>query len=253
MGSAISPWSPAPLTPWLDVDEVHVWRASLDLPGLDLEALQWTLAVDELQRAQRFKFRVERDRFIAGRGLLRVILGKYLRLHPRQVPLSYGSHGKPLLDTRGTYPTLFFNLSHSRGLALFSVSQGRANGVDLEYIPRNIDCFEIGDRFLSPREINVLRSLSQPIQQAAFISCWARKEAYLKATGEGLSVEMDQFEVTGSHGELVLHFRTGDGLAEASRWTLQDLPIEQGYRAALCVEGHGWRLRCWDWFEAGVA
>ena len=77
MSSAISPWSPAPLTPRLDVDEVHVWRASLDFPGLDRGALQWTLAVDELQRAQRFKFRVERDRFIASRGLLRIILGVF--------------------------------------------------------------------------------------------------------------------------------------------------------------------------------
>ena len=253
MISAISPWGPAPLTPRLDVDEVHVWRASLDFPGLDRRALQWTLAVDELQRAQRFKFRVERDRFIAGRGLLRLILGKYLQLDPRQVPLSYGSHGKPLLDTRGTSPTLFFNLSHSGGLALFSVSQGRANGVDLEYIPNNIDCFEIGDRFLSARETKVLRSLPQPTQRAVFISYWTRKEAYLKATGEGLSEDMDQFEVIGSRGKPILHFRTGDGLAESSRWTLRDLPIEQGYSAALCVEGHGWRLRCWDWLGAGMA
>ena len=253
MSSAISPWSPAPLTPRLDVDEVHVWRASLNVLGMDRRALQRTLSVDELQRAQRFKFRVGRDRFITGRGLLRVILGKYLRLDPRQVPLSYGSHGKLLLDTRGTSPTLFFNLSHSGGLALFSVSQGRANGVDLEYIPKNIDCFEIGDRVLSPREIKVLRSLPQPDQRAAFISCWTRKEAYLKATGEGLSVDMDQFEVMGSRGKPILHFRTGDGLVNASRWTLQDLPIEQGYSAALCVEGHGWRLRCWDWLDAGMA
>ena len=225
--------------------DVHVWRASLNLAAARVQCFRTLLATDEVSRAERFHFQQDRQHFIAARGLLRLILSQYLEVEPGQLRFCYGRHGKPALATPSGQPPLTFNVSHSRGLALFAVTWGRAIGIDLEYI-RPIEARQqIAANYFSPRENAALLALPLSMQHEAFFGCWTRKEAYIKARGDGLSLPLDQFDVSLSPNEPARLLKTGGEPQEAARWSLQELYPAPGYAAALAVEGHGWRLTCW--------
>jgi 4'-phosphopantetheinyl transferase len=202
------------------------------------------LSPDERARAERFHFARDRDHFIAGRGLLRVILARYLETEPGTLRFEYGRHGKPrLASTAGD--GIRFNVAHSRGLALYAVAVGRELGVDIERIEPRLEQ-GIAERFFSPGEIATLRSLPPPVQREAFFACWTRKEAYVKARGEGLTLGLDQFEVSMCPGEPAALLHTASDPDEARRWSLQELAPGPGYAAALAVEGGDWMLQRWD-------
>ncbi len=243
----ISSWCPPPETLRVESDEVHVWRASLDLTVPQVQSLQQTLAADEQRRAGRFYFQKDRDHFIVGRGLLRAILGQYLKIEPSHLRFRYTPHGKPFLVRETGGDRLRFNVSHSHGLALYAITRGRELGVDLERIRPELADEQIAERFFSPREVAVLRALPTNMQQEAFFNCWTRKEAYIKARGEGLTLRLDQFEVSLAPEEPPALLYTNGDSQEASRWSLQNLTPGPGYAAALIVEGDDWRLRCWHW------
>jgi 4'-phosphopantetheinyl transferase len=120
-------------------------------------------------------------------------------------------------------------------------------GIDLERIRFDLAVAEIAERFFSRREVAMLRTLPTELQRQAFFRCWTRKEAYIKARGEGLSLLLDQFDVSLAPGEPAAILGTQRDPSEASRWSLQKLTPAPGYVAALAVEGHGWRLTCWQW------
>jgi len=240
-------WSLPPKSPSLASDRVHVWRAYLDVPAARVESLQRTLAAEELRRAKRYRFQKDRDRFVVARGFLRAILSEYLRTEPSQLRFRYNAHGKPeLLDGQG----LRFNMSHSDGLALYAICRDREIGIDLERIRPELPGQEIAERFFSPREVVSLRALPEGMQADAFFACWTRKEAYLKARGQGIVLGLDQFDVSLSPGEPAALLRVIGHPEEAARWSLQELRPAAGYIAAVAVEGHGWELRCWRWMEA---
>ena len=245
----VSLWYPPPKTLMLESDEVHVWRAALDLKASHVQSLQRTLSADERVRAERFYFPQDRGHFIVARGLLRAILGRYLDMEPGQLRFCYSSYGKPALARESSGDALRFNLSHSHGLALYAVTRGRELGVDLEYLHPHLAYEQLAERFFSPREVTVLRALPTNTQQEAFFNCWTGKEAYIKARGEGLTLRLDQFDVSLAPGEPVALLSTNGDPQEASRWLLQKLAPGSGYIAALAVEGHDWRLKCWQWPE----
>jgi 4'-phosphopantetheinyl transferase len=240
-------WDPPPESPTVGGDQIHVWRAVLDQPPSRALSLLETLAPDERARAGRLHFARDRDRFVVGRGVLRAILGRYLAMDPGSVRLSYGAHGKPALAPETDQTTLCFNVSHSDGLALYALAHGRGIGVDLERIRPDVDIERIAQRFFSLAELARLCSLPAVSRTDAFYACWTRKEAYLKARGDGLSLPLDRLEVS-LHPEepAVLLSAPGDP-GEASRWSLLDLAPAPGYAAALAVEGRGWRVACWEW------
>jgi 4'-phosphopantetheinyl transferase len=228
-------------------DEVHVWRAKLDQPSLRIRSLLDTLAPEERKRARQFHFPKDRDNFVVARGLLRTILGRYLHLEPHQLGFRYSFYGKPFLVEEYNRSDLRFNLSHSHGLVLFAITRGRELGIDLEYIRPNLAEEEIAERFFSTYEVAILRALPAHLQAEAFFNCWTRKEAYIKAKGEGLSLPLDKFDVSLAPGEPAALLRIRGDVEDLSRWTMVELAPGVGYIGALVVERCDWRLRCWEW------
>ena len=211
-----------------------------------MRSLRHTLTADECQRAERYVFEKDRTHFVVARGLLRVLLGRYLRQDPQHLRFTYGPHGKPALATDTGGMSLRFNVSHSHGLALYAITRGREVGVDVERIRPEVAQEKIAERFFSPREVTVLRALPTPLQAPAFFACWTRKEAYIKAKGDGLSLPLDQFDVSLAPGEPAALLHTTWDPQEAACWALQDLAPAPDYRAAVVVAGHDWRLTCWE-------
>jgi 4'-phosphopantetheinyl transferase len=230
-------------------EEVHVWCVTLDVSPGDLQFLHGTMSEDELARSARFRSQKDRERYIASRGFLRVIIGRYLGVSPDHLQFSYSEHGKPGLCGENQRDMLRFNLSHSDELALYAIGHNRDLGIDIERIHSEIMDWEIAERFFSPREVDVLRSLPPRMQREAFFNCWTRKEAFIKATGKGLSLPLDQFDVTLTPGQPAQLKSTLWDPEEASRWALLALSPAPGYAAALCVEGQGWRLIFRQWPE----
>ena len=245
--TSTSPWGFPPATIILGSDEVHVWQATLDEPPSQIESFLHTLAADEQMRAERFYFQKDREHFITAHGVLRVILSLYLNRAPKCLSFRYSSHGKPALVQESGEDALRFNMSHSHGVALYAVARGREVGIDLEFIRRDLEVEQIAERFFSRQEIATLRALPADLRRDAFFLCWTRKEAYIKARGEGLSLPLDQFDVSLIPGEPAALLSTRPDSDEALRWSLQELPLASGYMAALAVEGRGWSLSCWEW------
>ncbi|MEK7327027.1 MAG: 4'-phosphopantetheinyl transferase superfamily protein [Chloroflexota bacterium] len=245
-------WLSPPAGLVLDDDDVHVWRADLDQPEPFIRQLAGMLSDDERERADHFHFDIHRDHFIVGRGLLREILGRYLNVEPGRLQFSYGRQGKPgLLNSDGD-PGLRFNLAHSGQLALCAVTRNREIGVDLEYVRPVLDMDLVAERNFSPRENAVLQALPPGERPLAFFNCWTRKEAYIKAIGEGLSRPLDQFDVSLAPGEPARLLWVAGNPQEASCWSLRELAVATGYVAALAVEGQDWSLTCRQWQAANL-
>jgi 4'-phosphopantetheinyl transferase len=245
--STAPPWGFPPATIILGGNEVHVWRAPLDEAPPQIDSFMHTLAADEQTRAERFYFQRDRERFITAHGVLRAILGRYLNRAPKCLSFCYSSHGKPALAWESGEDAIRFNMSHSHGVALYAVARGREVGIDLEFIRCDLEIEQIAERFFSRRETAKLRALPTDLRKYAFFLCWTRKEAYIKARGEGLSLPLDQFDVSLIPGEPAALLSTQPDSDEALRWSLQELTPGSGYVAALAVEGRGCSLSCWQW------
>lgn len=235
-------WKLGPPHPSLAKDQVHLWMARLDLEPPRLESLLDTLSEDERTRAGRFYFRKDRERFIATRGLLRAILGRYLGQEPASLRFRYGPHGKPYLALGGDVLDLRFNLSHSQNLALYAVALGREVGVDLERVRFDETAMEIATQFFSTRELAALRALPEHTRTETFFKYWTVKEAYLKAKGEGLGGEFEKFIVRLEDGRAELLSTTGDRLEDMGDWEVKTLMPMPSFVAALAVAGRDWEL-----------
>jgi 4'-phosphopantetheinyl transferase len=227
--------------------EVHVWRIALIQPERTIQRYREFLAEDEIERADRFYFAKDRNRFAVARSVLRQLLGAYLNLDPRETRFVYGPQGKPDLAAPQSSSGLRFNLSHSGEIALLAVARNLELGVDVEQIRADFASGEIATRFFSPEECAKLATIPAHETVDAFFNCWTRKEAYIKARGQGLSIPLDSFEVAFAPGEepALLQVKSGDDLA--SRWRFHALHPGAGYKAALAVEGHDHDLRLWEW------
>lgn len=249
-------WHSPPDSPTLQTQQVHIWRVSLEQPAAKIDSLRQWLSPDEIERAERFYFERDRKHYIIGRGRLRELLSLYLGCAPDQIQFDYSEYGKPtlaahlqeLIDRSPFTQTdhLQFNLSHSGKVGLYAFTYNRAIGVDIEYIKRDISCLEIADSFFSPHEIATLHSLPESIHRQAFFNCWTRKEAYIKAHGEGLSLPLNQFDVSLKPSEPAALLATRPGPDEASQWTMNELFPGQDYTAAVVVEGSHWELQTFD-------
>ncbi len=216
---------------------IRVWRAALDRPEPEIAAFAALLSASERARADRFRFARDRQWFTVGRGLVRTLLGSALGVAPHEIEFAYGTRGKPALG----HPEgsgLEFNLSHSHGLALFATSWGRAVGIDLEYQREEFDFLGIAGRYFTPQEVGEIQAQPEgAAQRSAFFRGWARKEAFLKARGDGLWVGLDRFAVSIDPTAPARVVWTAWDPDEAGRWTVHELDVAPGFAAALVVEG----------------
>ncbi|MDX6502457.1 MAG: 4-phosphopantetheinyl transferase [Blastocatellia bacterium] len=247
-GNPASVWNSPPAKMLLrEQDEVHIWRASLQPSPDEIERLGHLLAPDEQSRASRFHFRKDRDHFIVARGILRSIIGRYLNTGPAQLRFDYSHYGKPSLRREFDSGSLRFSLSHSHGKALYAFARDRELGVDLEFIREDFAGEQIARKFFSTREAAQLRTLPASRRRDAFFNCWTRKEAYIKAIGQGLSMPLDEFDVSFFPGEPAALLSCRRLPQEVLRWSLQAIDVEAEYVAAVAVEGRDWRMKCWNW------
>lgn len=226
---------------------VHIWRMSLEPGEPVVQRLQRTLSEDELSRAARFHFERDRRHYIVARGVLRNILAGYLGTDPARLRFAYTSYGKPSLVAAPGLDALNFNVSHSHTMALFAVARDRELGVDIEYIRTNFEAVEIAERFFSADERAVLRTVPDTMKFEGFFNCWTRKEAYIKALGEGLSHPLDTFDVTLAPGEPARLLSTRSDPQDVERWSMHELLPGAGYKAALVVAGSDVKVDCWQW------
>ncbi|MBU0946671.1 MAG: 4'-phosphopantetheinyl transferase superfamily protein [Proteobacteria bacterium] len=174
--------------------DVHVWKMSLlkTDAGFSCDSL----SADEMKRAERFRFDSDRNKFVRTRTTLRGLLSRYTGVAAKELTFSYNEYGKPYLRTPGKNKALFFNVSHSRDIALFAFSRNCELGIDIEYMRDDVQCLKLGQRFFAEQEYQALAKLSGNALIRGFYRCWTRKEAFVKAVGAGLSFPLDSFAVT---------------------------------------------------------
>lgn len=200
--------------------------------GSHSESLSQVLSPAECSQASRYRFEVDRLRFVMARGLLRMLLARYTARLPAAIEFSYNDFGKPRMHPPGE-PELHFNVSHSGNLALFAVARVPV-GVDVEQIRPDFATEEIAERFFAAEEVAALRGLPKDLQPRAFFHCWTRKEAYIKACGQGLSMPLRDFAVSLRPGQPAALLRHAEA-SQLSEWTLRDLPAPDSYVAALAI------------------
>ncbi|MBV9126367.1 MAG: 4'-phosphopantetheinyl transferase superfamily protein [Planctomycetes bacterium] len=223
-----------------------MWRVSLEPPEPWFQHLRQTLTPEEQTRARRFVQAIHGRHFTAARGWLRFVLGLYLRRPPACLRFDYGPHGKPFFPAAENAGDLQFNLSHSHAAALIGITRGRDIGIDLEQVRTMENLEDIARRFFSSREVAALATVPAAEKGEAFFRCWTRKEAFIKAGGEGLTRPLDEFSVSLSAGEPACLLEISGSPAEAARWTLREVLPWPGFIGCVAVPDHGWDLRCWD-------
>jgi 4'-phosphopantetheinyl transferase len=221
--------------PCLSNNSVHLWLAD---PKEHLESvgeLNALLSADERDRAARFRFGPDRQDFIFARGMLRALLGAYLKASPCELRFCYSEHGKPSLAEAHSETGLQFNLSCTRGAVLIAVCLWCAIGVDIERVRDDFSVEEIAARFFSVAERRALTNLPKASRREAFFHCWTRKEAFLKARGDGLSFPLDLFDVSIAANDTAVGLITRPDPAEAQRWRILPVTVPAGYSAAVAV------------------
>jgi 4'-phosphopantetheinyl transferase len=226
-------------------DEIHIWRVFLDPAPGQVESLGRALSPDEWERAHRFRFDKHRRQYVVGRGALRALAAAYVGARPEEIKFSYGPRGKPFLAPPFDGGGLQLNLSNSDEMALVGFVRGREIGVDVEYMRPMTDCEEIAERFFSESERQTLRTIPFPAKQEAFFNCWTRKEAYLKAVGEGLAAPLDSFDVTLALDEPPRMLTLKGDPTPAASWFFHHLRPADSYVGAVAIEGGTWDVRTW--------
>jgi 4'-phosphopantetheinyl transferase len=221
----------------IDHNQTHIWKLNLDDVFDTYERFASKLNKVEAEKASRFYFEKDRVSYTITHGFLRLLLSDYLSLDPSQVNYQQNPYGKPFLEDESLNAAIKFNLSHSNRGAVIAISKGQELGVDIEFHKSDFPLEEIAKRFFSTWEVGVLMSLPIGQRKRAFFDCWTRKEAFIKAKGEGLSMPLDRFDIEFFPGERARIVRTYDDPSEADRWSLENINTWSNYSAAVCVEG----------------
>jgi 4'-phosphopantetheinyl transferase len=230
------------------MDEVHVWYVRLAADEHAVTELIASLPATERQRALAFRHPQARAQFVVTRTALRSILSAYLEVSPLRLEFVHGPQGKPSLT--GEWRWLHFNVTHSHDVALIAVTRRGEVGVDVERLRPFANDLGMAERYFSPSETETLRALAGPRRSEAFFRAWTRKEAFLKASGKGISYGLERVEVTLLPEEPPRFLRIDGCEQRAAEWSLRHLSLP-GCIGALSLQGHDYQLRLWRW--AGAA
>lgn len=228
---------------------VHVWHIRLRDLAQQAAHLRPLLSDEELVASQRLHFEVDRLRFVCRRGAVRAILGRYVGMAPQELRFAANGRGKPELAGAAARRGIRFNVARSDALAVCAVTAGRRVGVDLEAVRPIDDALRIAGAYFSPAETRALSAVPAADRSLAFLRCWTRKEAFVKALGAGLSYPLDAFDVTLSPGEPPALLRVGSDRHAARRWSLTAFEPPGGHVGALVVAGPSRGAPSWRWYE----
>ena len=210
--------------------DLQLYQASLDISSIEYDRLWQFLSEDERSRAVQFKRNDLRRKFVAARSNLRIILAQWLNCEPREIQFGYSDRGKPYLQNA---QELHFNLAHSQDLAIYVVSSDREVGIDLEYINPQCDVVGISKRYFLPLEQQIIQNCNQNLAIQSFYQAWTLKEAYGKATGQGIANILESIDVS------PLLARSLGKTLRIGNWSLKllstELELEANYTAALCI------------------
>lgn len=222
--------SPSSLT--LEDGEIHLWWICIERFRFCVKELQQLLSDEENNRMRRFYFQKDRLRFAVSYGILRMLTGRYLNISPQLLNFRNGSNGKPELDKYLADAPFSFNLSHSHTLVVFAFSRFYNLGVDVEHIRLMPEFQEITDSYFHKNEIAAIQSVPLCQRQEAFFYCWTQKEAFVKATGEGLSRPLNSFFISQTQGGT---FKI-DGNGIEPNWKLMTFIPVLGYIGAVAFK-----------------
>lgn len=244
-------WCSMPPGPLLLLSNaVHVWRVDLHYSSTCCRQFESLLSKEERTKANLFKFAHLRSQYITCRAILRSILSGYICQRPETLTILTGPCGKPFLQQPAHDQTLEFNVSHSQQLALIAVTRGRSVGIDVEWIDPELPIDLLSSYILSSREEAALQALPPSWKRKAFYHGWTRKEAFLKARGDGLSIPLPHCEVSLSPDNAAL-LQVAWNPTETGCWSLRQLDPAPWYTAAIAIRGHNWKLSCWNWDMPG--
>ena len=237
-------WLNVPDNLILSEEEVHIWRADLEVDECFQSSLLKHLSPDEKNRAGKFRFAKDRCNFVAARGILRLLLGKYLEIKPAEISFQYSKFGKPGIANNNS---LQFNISHSQNIALFAFTKRFNIGVDVEFVNPSIEVKDIATNFFSTNEIMNLLALPEKQQALGFFNCWTRKEAFIKAVGEGLSFPLDKFEVSLEPDKPAELLATHWEPEAVSKWSMYSMSPAANFVGCLAIEGLVEQVKFWNW------
>lgn len=239
-------WNTPPQQIIIPPRDIHVWRINVNDYSNYLANFYKLLSYDEHKRTSQYHFEKDRKNFIIARGILRSIISRYLLITPEEIKFSYNAYGKPYLNPKNNGP-LYFNISHSADLILYIFSKNNEVGIDVENI-HPIDNFEnIAEQFFSPRENIKLKSVPASLRLNSFFKCWTRKEAFIKAIGNGLSYPLHEFDVSLLPNEPATLLKVQRDPYLSSQWSLKALTPYPGYEAAFIFKVPCENIKYWQY------
>ncbi|BBA79124.1 4'-phosphopantetheinyl transferase [cyanobacterium endosymbiont of Rhopalodia gibberula] len=239
-------WLKSPNCLTLNPFDIHLWKQHLKVSDLEVNRCFAILDQEEKIKAEKFSFKEHQRRFIVARGTLKIILGRYLNIPASTVEFTYSSRGKPRLTNKLVGNGLQFNLSHSHELAIYGVTCNHIIGVDLEYIRPMSEAKKLAKRFFCSQEYHHISLLTSPDLEKTFFKLWTAKEAYLKATGEGIGGGLNQVEFSLGSFPQLLKLPNNQSLLN---WTTYFLIPHPNYQGAVVFYTNKytneWKLSYW--------
>ena len=234
-------WTPPTSPTVLLSGEIHAWRIDLpDFTGAEPQ-LRQLLSGDELQRADKYHFEKDRSNFIIRRGVLRMILGSYLDIQPAELNFIYNDFDRPALEVD---KLIHFNASSSCGMGIVATTLNARIGIDVEFADREFPSMEIAKRYFSNDEIRAIRDLPSGLQTAAFFDCWTKKEAFVKAVGEGMSHPFPNLAISSKKPNSFSIAATSD---DTKGWSVMSFIPEENFIASIAYEGGQRSHRYFRW------
>lgn len=222
--------------PILEMYDIHLWIYNLSYYSERVNEFAKILSKDELERANKYRFREHHDRFVLFRGCQRLILAKYLEIDPTKINFIYNHFGKPILEKPVNTPDISFNQSHTFNLGLLAITKKLSIGVDIERIRDDFPYENIVQNNFTKNELFELKKMPQTKRKEAFYNFWTLKEAFLKATGCGLSIPLDSIDVSVISNEGFVKIQAIPYHKSVSDWTLKSLNLCEGYSVALALQ-----------------